>query len=72
MSRKRNAPFTNYDLFEVNSYGNIRRRLTSNNRYTEATISTDGQWIAYLAKNKRADNLYLLNVNGTELRKVGL
>jgi hypothetical protein len=71
LSRERNDASFEYDLFEVNSYGNILRRLTTNNHYTEGSISSDGQWIAYLAAEKNTtDNLYLMNLNGTELRKV--
>jgi Tol biopolymer transport system component len=60
-----------YDLFEFNKYGNIRRRLTAKNRYVEAAISSDGQWVAYSRrKNRTVDDLYLMKYDGSEMWKV--
>lgn len=63
--------FFSYDLFEINKFGNIRRRLTSNNRYTEAALSPDGQWIVYLnGKNETAQDLYLMSSDGQQRYQV--
>jgi hypothetical protein len=69
LNRKHIDPFFDLDLFEVNNYGNIRRRLTSTNNYKESVISSDGQWIAFMERKNLTDNLFLLSLDGTQLRK---
>uniref|UniRef100_A0A183GMP0 Biopolymer transporter Tol n=1 Tax=Heligmosomoides polygyrus TaxID=6339 RepID=A0A183GMP0_HELPZ len=61
----------NYDIFMVNKYGNIVRRLTESPGYdAEAVLSPDGNTIAFTSMRSGDLELWTMNTDGTELKQV--
>ncbi|MCK4312584.1 MAG: PD40 domain-containing protein, partial [Candidatus Cloacimonetes bacterium] len=59
------------DLWQVLLKGGIARRLTANlSDLSFPKISPDGKWLAYAASEEGYREIFLMNVNGSEQRRI--
>ncbi|VDK27393.1 unnamed protein product [Gongylonema pulchrum] len=63
--------YPDFDLFQVNKFGNFIRRLTDNPGYDgDASVSSDGKRIVFTSTRNGDADLWIMNIDGTDLKQL--